>query len=137
MYAPGGKPLQLPACDFGPLLLFAGAYAAPSTAGWVDDGSNRRRLLEDAGSATVVGPRYIIGGPEAVRDAQPAVPALPAEEAVADALESAGAMAPYQHFPGWCRAERWWVELPPPGLRTQPADLHAAMVARRLGSSAG
>lgn len=34
--------------------------------------------------------------------------------------------------PSWCAAQGWWVEVVQRGNKVQPADLHAAMVQRRL-----
>lgn len=47
-------------------------------------------------------------------------------------LGSVGAVAAATSRPAWCAAQRWWVELAQQGSKTQPVDLHAAMVQRRL-----
>lgn len=46
---------------------------------------------------------------------------------------SAAATSAAAQQPGWCSDTWWWVEAVPHGAHLAPANLHAAMVRRRLG----
>jgi len=152
--------LPLPFCQFGPLLSFMGAFSAPeSPKGWKGGSDRRRQLLGQAaataagagstgssGGSGVVkdsnGQSYVVEGSDFVRRPWTGDGATAPGAGVTDSPEggaelagdgSASATTAAAQQPGWCSDTRWWVEAVPPGAQLAPANLHAAMVRRRLG----
>lgn len=116
------KKLELPPCDFGPLLYFAGSFTGQpkATGAW---------YMGDMG-APAAAPAAAPEGAAARRLLQAGGPGWEEEEAGADDGSQERVQA-FATITNWCAAQRWRVEQVDPGKVLYPSDLYAAQLAAR------
>ncbi|KAL4458885.1 hypothetical protein ABPG75_013750 [Micractinium tetrahymenae] len=123
---PGPHLLDLPECDFGPLLNFVGQYNAPDGSGSSGGGSRRRSLLANSILVPGEGSTAAQGGSadDSSTADSPSPAPVPGLSSGSELVASAQGT-----YPAWCTATKWRTELVEQGQRLLPADLYSAMVA--------